>query len=49
VYRWSFVTNTITEALNLQPPTSEAYTSTVIGPDGQIYALNNAILFAIGF
>jgi hypothetical protein len=48
LYRWSFVSNMITEALNLQPPTSEAYTSTAIGPDGQIYAVNNAILWAVG-
>jgi hypothetical protein len=48
VYRWSFITNTITEAVNLQPPTGEAYTSTVIGPDGQIYAINNSIVFAVG-
>jgi hypothetical protein len=47
-YRWSFVTNTLTEGINLQPATSEAYTSTAIGPDGQIYAMNNTLLFAIG-
>jgi hypothetical protein len=48
LYRWSFVSNSITEALFLQPPTSEAYTSTAIGADGQIYAVNNALLFAVG-
>ena len=48
MYRWSFVTNSLTENLNLQPPTSEAYTETAIGPDGQMYAINNSILFAIG-
>jgi hypothetical protein len=48
VYRWSFASNTLTESLNLQPPTGEAYTSTAIGPDGQIYAMNNTILFAMG-
>ena len=26
----------------------EAYTSTVIGVDGHVYAINNAILFAVG-
>ena len=48
MYRWSFVTNTLTEALDLQPPTGEAYTMTSIGPDGQLYAINNTILFAVG-
>ena len=48
MYRWSFTTNSLTEALNLQPATGEAYTSTSIGPDGQLYVINNSILFAIG-
>ena len=48
MYRWSFVTNTLVEDMNLQPPTGEAYTETAIGPDGQIYVINNSILFAIG-
>lgn len=48
MYRWSFVTNKLVEDLNLQPPTGEAYTSTAIGPDGKLYAMNNCILFAIG-
>ena len=48
VYRWSFVTNSATESVNVQPPTSEAYTMTAIGPDGTIYAVNNSWLFAIG-
>ncbi|HLK13621.1 MAG TPA: hypothetical protein VKT78_02350 [Fimbriimonadaceae bacterium] len=48
MYRWSFVTNTLSETMALQPPTGEAYTSTVIGPDGQLYAINNSILFALG-
>ncbi len=49
LYRWDFTSNAITEALNLEPATSEAYTSTSIGPDGQLYAINNAVLFAVGF
>jgi hypothetical protein len=49
VYRWSFSTNSIIEMLDLQPPTSEAYTSTVIGPDGTIFAMNNTLLFALGY
>jgi hypothetical protein len=48
VYRWSFVTNTLTQPLNLQPATGEAYTCTCIGPDGKVYAVNNTYLFACG-
>jgi hypothetical protein len=45
VYRWSFATNTLSQGLRLAPPTGEAYTSTAIGPDGAVYAINNATLF----
>jgi hypothetical protein len=46
VYRWDFTTNTLTSALNLEPPTAEAYTPTIMGPDGAVYAVNNATLFS---
>ncbi len=45
VYRWSFATNTLSQGLKLAPPTGEAYTLTAIGPDGAVYAINNAVLF----
>jgi hypothetical protein len=45
VYRWSFITNSLSTGLKLEPPTGEAYTPTVIGPDGAVYAINNAKLF----
>jgi len=48
MYRWNFVSNSLTENLALQPPTGEAYTETSIGPDGALYVINNSILFAIG-
>lgn len=46
-YRWNFVTNTLTDNLNLATPTGEAYTPTITGPDGLAYAINNASLFAL--
>ncbi len=45
VYRWSFTTNTLSQGLYLAPATGEAYTSTLIGPDGAVYAMNDAKLF----
>jgi len=44
VYRWDFSTNTLSPGLQLAPPTGEAYTPTLIGPDGAVYAINNAQL-----
>jgi hypothetical protein len=48
LYRWDLRTNTLSESINLAPPLAEAYTPTAIGPDGTVYAVNNAILFAVG-
>jgi hypothetical protein len=47
-YRWDFTTNTLSQQLTLSPGVGEAYTPTVIGPDGTVYAINDAVLFAIG-
>ncbi len=48
VYRWDLTTNTISQSIFLNAPRAEAYTPTVVGPDGTVYAVNNAILYAIG-
>ena len=48
VYRWDFATNTLLQTLRLTSGRGEAYTPTVIGSDGTVYAINDAILFAIG-
>jgi hypothetical protein len=46
-YRWDLVTNALTQILTLTGGVGEAYTPTVIGPDGTVYCINNALLFAI--
>lgn len=46
-YRWDFTTNTLSEAVTLTGGLGEAYTSTIIGPDGLCYAMSNATVFAL--
>jgi hypothetical protein len=48
LYRWDFTTNTLSQTVVLTPGIGEAYTPTVVGPDGTVYAINNARLFAVG-
>ncbi len=48
LYRWDLTTNTLSEAITLSTGIGEAYTPTVIGSDGTVYAINDAILDAIG-
>ena len=49
LYRWSLTSNTFTEVITLTAGIGEAYTPTIIGADGKVYAINNATLYAIGF
>lgn len=44
LYRWDLTTNTLSQTVVLMAGLGEAYTSTVIGPDGKVYANNNATL-----
>jgi hypothetical protein len=47
-YRWDFTTNSLSETLVLTDGRGEAYTPTLIGPDGTVYAIADGTLFAIG-
>jgi hypothetical protein len=47
-YRWDLTTNSLAQTLSLNVPTFEAYTPTLIGPDGTDYAINDATLYAMG-
>ena len=46
--RWSLVTNTFTQRIQLTTGIAESYTPTAVGADGAVYAVNNAVLFSIG-
>ena len=48
LYRWDMGTNQFTERIQLTSGVGEAYTPTVIGADGAVFAINNAALFSIG-
>lgn len=48
LYRWDFTTNTLTQSVALDGPRGQAYTPTITGPTGIVYAINNAKLFAVG-
>jgi len=47
LYRWDLATNTFTQSIRLTPGLGEAYTPTIVGVDGTVYAINNATLFAV--
>jgi SdrD B-like domain len=48
LYRWCLDENVLMQATFLANPTSEAYTPTIIGADGTVYAINDAVLDAVG-
>ena len=48
LYRWDLTTNTFSQSIQLDPVgVFEAYTPTAIGPDGAVYAINNARLYSV--
>jgi hypothetical protein len=48
LYRWDLTSNSFTEVIRLSSGVGEAYTPTAIGSDGTVYAINDAIVDAIG-
>ncbi len=47
-YKWDFTTNTLSQSVVMNSGVGQAYTATAMGPDGVIYAINNAQFHAIG-
>ncbi len=48
LYRWDLRSNTLSQSVRLNSGIGQAYTPTVIGRDGIVYAINNATLNAVG-
>jgi hypothetical protein len=48
LYRWDLGNNTLSQTVSLTAFSFQAYTPTVIGPDGTVYAINAGVLFAVG-
>jgi uncharacterized repeat protein (TIGR01451 family) len=48
LYQWKFATNSLAQSVALTSGIGEAYTPTAIGADGNAYAINDGILFAVG-
>ncbi len=48
LYRWHLPSNTLAERIRMNNGYAQSYTPTAIGPDGRVYAVNNARLFSIG-
>ncbi len=48
LYRWDLTSNSFTQVITLSTGIGEAYTPTAIGADGTAFAINDAILDAIG-
>jgi hypothetical protein len=47
LYRWDLATNTLSQKIQLTSGLGQAYTPTLVGADGAVYAISNAILFSI--
>jgi hypothetical protein len=48
LYRWDLSTNTLSQRIQFNNGVGQSYTPTAVGPDGTIFAINNAVLFAVG-
>ena len=47
LYRWHLPSNSVSQRIQLSRGIGEAYTPTLIGADDTVYAINNAVLFAV--
>lgn len=48
LYRWSLATNSLSQQVRLTSGLGQGYTPMAVGADGKVYAIDNAVLFAVG-
>jgi hypothetical protein len=48
IYHWDLTANKLSKRIKLSSGIGEAYTPTLIGSDGTVYGINDAVLSAIG-
>ena len=48
IYHWDLTANKLSKRIELSSGIGEAYTPTLIGSDGTVYGINDAVLKAIG-
>ncbi|MBC5765169.1 hypothetical protein [Ramlibacter albus] len=47
LYRWDLATNTLAQSIRLTGGLGQAYTPTLVGADGAVYAISNARLYSV--
>lgn len=47
LYRWDLTNNTLSQSVRLTSGLGQAYTPTLVGADGAVYAISNATLFSV--
>ncbi|RYD59845.1 MAG: hypothetical protein EOP60_00980 [Sphingomonadales bacterium] len=47
LYRWDLATNTLSQGLRLNNGLGQAYTPTLVGADGAVIAISNAVMYSI--
>jgi hypothetical protein len=47
LYRWDLATNALSQKLQLNSGLGQAYTPTVVGADGGVFAISNAVMYAV--
>jgi len=48
LFSWNFADNSLSQDIALGSPTSQAFTPTVIGPNGTVFAIDDGTLYAVG-
>jgi hypothetical protein len=48
LYHWDLPSNQLSQSIRFNNGLGQSYTPTAVGPDGTIYAINAAVLFAVG-